>query len=103
MAKRQKAAPKRAPKKHRVSRSEGARLVRGVRRRLRLTQAALASRLGVAQMTVSRWEAGDAPLRPPMRLALANVVATVVSNRKLAAKALAAAKVKTAVQGRKRK
>jgi transcriptional regulator with XRE-family HTH domain len=71
MAKRKKPAPrKRAAKKHRVSRGEGARLVRGIRRRLKLTQAALADRLGMAQMSVSRWESGEAPVRPSMRLAL---------------------------------
>lgn len=73
-AKRRKAAPKkRAPKKHRVSRSEGARFVRGIRRRLKVTQAGLAARLGVAQMTVSRWESGEAPVRPAMRLALGSL------------------------------
>lgn len=87
MPKRRKAAPKRAPKKHRVSRGEGARLVRGVRRRLRLTQAGLAARLGVAQMTVSRWEAGTAPVRPPMRLALQfAATAVIVAKAKARAK-----------------
>lgn len=67
---KKKPAPKRAAKRHRVSRGEGSQLVRGVRRRLKLTQTGLAERLGVAQMTVSRWESGDAPVRPAMRLAL---------------------------------
>lgn len=61
---------KRAKRRHKVSRGEGARLVRGIRRRFKLTQAALAARLGVAQMTVCRWEAGDAPVRPALRMAL---------------------------------
>ena len=61
---------KRAARKHRVSRGEGARLVRGIRRRLKVTQAGLADRLGVAQMTVSRWESGSAPVRRAMRMAL---------------------------------
>lgn len=64
---------KRAPKRHRVSRNAGARLVRGIRRRLKLTQAAFAARLGVSQMTVCRWEAGTAPVRPVMRLALGSL------------------------------
>lgn len=73
MAKKKKPAPKRAPKQHRVSRGEGAVLVRAIRRRLKLTQSGLAERLGVAQMTVSRWESGEAPVRPAMRLALGSL------------------------------
>jgi DNA-binding transcriptional regulator YiaG len=74
MRKVKKTAPKkRAAKQRRVSRGEGAVFVRGIRRRFKLTQAGLAARLGVAQMTVSRWEAGGAPVRPAMRLALGSL------------------------------
>lgn len=70
-----KRAEKRAAKRHKVGRGEGAVLVRGIRRRLKLTQAGLAARLGVAQMTISRWEAGEAPVRGVNRIALNAVVA----------------------------
>jgi DNA-binding transcriptional regulator YiaG len=93
MAKGKAAPKKRAPKKHRVSRSEGATFVRGIRRKLKMTQAAFAARLGVAQMTVSRWEAGEAPLRPSMRLAVAAVVGAVIAEREKA-KARKAAKAR---------
>lgn len=56
-------------------------MVRGIRRRLHLTQAALAARLGVAQMTVSRWESGGAPVRGVMRVALAAVEAAMRTER----------------------
>lgn len=72
---------KRAKRRHKVSRSEGARLVRGIRRRYKLTQAAFAKRLGVAQMTVCRWEAGDAPVRPALRLALTALAATLAKEK----------------------
>lgn len=44
--------------------------VRGLRRRMKLTQSAFAQRVGVAQMTISRWESGEAPVRPALRIAL---------------------------------
>jgi DNA-binding transcriptional regulator YiaG len=60
-----KAQRKRAAKRHRVGRGRGAVLVRRIRKRLRLSQAAFAKLLGVAQMTICRWEQGTAPVRGP--------------------------------------
>ena len=65
---------KRAVRAHK-SRSQGALLVRGIRRRLKLTQKVFAAKLGVAQMTISRWESGECPVSAAMRLALRAVVA----------------------------
>ena len=67
-------ANKRAVRAHK-SRSQGALLVRGIRRRLKLTQKAFAAKLGVAQMTISRWESGECPVSAAMRLALRVVAA----------------------------
>lgn len=74
----------RVVKAKRASQAEGAVLVRGIRRRLRVTQEALAKRLGVGQMTISRWEHGEAPVRPAMRLALEAVVVALVAERRKA-------------------
>lgn len=78
---------KRVVKPARRSQAEGALYVRGIRRRLKLTQEVLAKRLGVGQMTISRWEHGEAPVRPSMRLALQSVVATVLAERAKARRA----------------
>ena len=40
--------------------------VRRLRRRLKLTQSALAKRIGVDVMTVSRWERGVTRVTPPV-------------------------------------
>ena len=42
--------------------------LRRIRKRLGLTQAALAKRLGVAPNTVARWERNELPIREPMAL-----------------------------------
>jgi DNA-binding transcriptional regulator YiaG len=72
---KQKPKPKKRAVRRQKSRSQGALLVRGIRRRLKLTQKAFAAKLGVAQMTISRWESGECPVRASMRLALRAVVA----------------------------
>ena len=40
--------------------------LRGVRKRLGLTQAALAEQLAVSPNTVARWERDEVPIREPM-------------------------------------
>ncbi len=40
--------------------------LRRIRKRLGLTQAALADRLAVTSTTVARWERGEVPIREPM-------------------------------------
>ncbi len=40
--------------------------LRRIRKRLGLTQAALAERLGVSPNTVARWERNEVPIREPM-------------------------------------
>ncbi len=40
--------------------------LRRIRKRLGLTQAALAERLGVRPNTVARWERNELPIREPM-------------------------------------
>jgi DNA-binding transcriptional regulator YiaG len=77
-----KGTTKRKPRRHKVGRGAGAVFVRGIRKRLRLTQAGLAARLGIAQMTISRWESGEAPLRPAFRIALQAVAAVKGGKRK---------------------
>ena len=67
--------------------------MRGARRKLRMTQAAFAERLGVAQMTVSRWESGEAPVRAAMRFAI-NAVTEKIQEERKAAKAKKAATAK---------
>ena len=42
-----------------------AKTVRRIRKKLKLTQAQLASQLGVHRLTVSKWERGQHPV-PPM-------------------------------------
>ena len=51
--------------------------LRTIRRRLGLSQNALAARLDLRQSTVSRWEAGLMPIERPamLRLALAGLMA----------------------------
>lgn len=85
MGSAKKAKRKRGVRRHKVSRSQGASLVRGIRRRLKLTQAAFAARLGVAQMTVSRWESGECPVSSAMRLAISAVTAAAKGKRGRAA------------------
>ena len=40
--------------------------LRQIRKRLGLTQSALAERLGVSPNTVARWERNEVPIREPM-------------------------------------
>jgi len=51
--------------------------VRRLRRRLRLTQAELAARVGVHKLTVSRWESGRGGVPEPTARLLALLAATV--------------------------
>ena len=83
---------KRAPRRHRVGRGEGAVYVRAARARLKVSQVVFARLLGVSQMTVNRWESGVSPLRPAMRLAVQAAVTMAQAQR-----------AKAKAQGKKKK
>jgi transcriptional regulator with XRE-family HTH domain len=55
--------------------------LRILRRRLKLTQAALAERLGVVPNTVARWERDELPIREPMARLL-QLLSTTSRSRK---------------------
>ncbi len=61
------------------------RLIEGARRRLALSQGALATRLGVMQQTVSRWEKGQSKPQGAMMSKLAAVLEVPVQELKDAA------------------
>ena len=56
--------------------------VRRLRRRLGLTQAQLAARLGVHKLTVSRWERGQVRVTEPMSRLLRLLAATEPTTKK---------------------